>query len=98
VPYGTNRLPTEGWNAELRFGADLFANRCDDVMEPGEPEPVVDEVWQVSGDLELIELPAGECGPARGMLREGMAHSEDGENIALGTLDLSNETWGCFAG
>lgn len=95
---GTYGLPADGWTAELRFGTDLFANWCDDVVEPGEPEPIVNEIWEVGGVFELIELPAGECGPARGTLVEGTARAGDGEEIALGNVELSNETWGCFAG
>jgi hypothetical protein len=92
-------LPDEGWGAELRFGTDLFANWCDDVLEPGEPEPSVDETWPVSGSLEITELPRpGECGLATATLRGAGARSPEGDLRALGDLDLRNETWGCFAG
>jgi hypothetical protein len=85
--------------SELQFGADLFANWCDDVLEPGEPEPVTDEVWRVSGTLDITSLPAaGECGPAEGTLIGAVARTEDGDEIVLGDLDLQNDSWGCFAG
>ena len=32
-------LPDPAWDAQLVDGRDLYANWCDDVMEPGEPEP-----------------------------------------------------------
>ncbi|HXV70520.1 MAG TPA: hypothetical protein VEB69_03890 [Acidimicrobiia bacterium] len=99
VPAGTHQLPSEAWVSELQFGTDLFANWCDDVLEPGEPEPVTEEVWQISGTLEILSLPAtGECGPAAGMLSGAVARSEDGDEIVIGDLDLVNDSWGCFAG
>jgi hypothetical protein len=99
VPAGTHQLPSEAWVSELQFGADLFANWCDDVLEPGEPEPVTDEVWRVSGTLDITSVPAaGECGPAEGTLIGAVARTEDGDEIVLGDLDLQNDSWGCFAG
>lgn len=55
----SSTLTSDIWRAELQFGADLFANWCDDVIEPGEPEPEVEERWEVSGGLET-EAPSGE--------------------------------------
>ena len=99
VPAGTHQLPSEAWVSELQFGTDLFANWCDDVMEPGEPEPVTEEIWLVSGRLEISSLPApGECGPASGSLTGAVARNEAGEEIPLGDIDLTNDSWGCFAG
>ena len=99
VPTGAHQLPSETWVSELQFGADLFANWCDDVLEPGEPEPVTDEVWRVSGKLEITTLPAaGECGPAVGLLTGAVARNESGDEIVLGDIDLHNDSWGCFAG
>lgn len=99
VPAGAHRLPSEGWVSELQFGTDLFANWCDDVIEPGEPEPMTEEIWRVSGTLEILSLPASEgCGPASATLTSAVARNEDGDEIVLGDLDLSNESWGCFAG
>jgi hypothetical protein len=99
VPAGTHQLPTDAWVSELQFGSDLFANWCDDVLEPGEPEPVTDEVWRVSGTLEITSLPpGGECGPATGVLTAAVARNEVGDEIVLGDIDLHNDSWGCFAG
>jgi hypothetical protein len=89
----------QAWNGELRFGADLFANWCDDVMEPGEPTPVIDETWAVTGRVDVVELPAaGECGPATANLTDVVATSPEGEEMPLGDLNAHNEFWGCFAG
>lgn len=99
IPTGTHQLPSDDWVSELQFGADLFANWCDDVLEPGEPEQVTDEVWRVSGTLEITALPvAGECGLATGTLTGAVARTESGDEIVLGDIDLQNDSWGCFAG
>lgn len=99
VPAGRHQLPSDAWVSELQFGADLFANWCDDVMEPGEPEPVTDEVWQVSGTLDITSLPTpGECGPATGTLTGAVARNDIGDEIPLGDIELVNDSWGCFAG
>lgn len=93
------RLSDRAWQAELRFGSDLFANWCDDVIEPEEPEPVIDEVWRVSGQIHVTGLPpAGRCGPASATLSDLVARNAEGEVISLGDLEVENEAWGCFAG
>ena len=40
-------VPSVIWSGRVDVGTDLFANWCDDVVEPGEPEPVVTETWQI---------------------------------------------------
>ncbi|HWB88767.1 MAG TPA: hypothetical protein VG872_06095 [Acidimicrobiia bacterium] len=96
---GTFQLPDDEWTSELTYGMDLFANWCDDVIEPGEPEPLIGQTWSVEGVLQVISLPPnGQCGPARARLQQAMATSPDGERIDLGELDLVNDSWGCFAG
>jgi hypothetical protein len=93
------QLTDRAWQAELRFGSDLFANWCDDVIEPGEPEPVIDEVWRVSGQIDVTGLPpAGQCGPASATLSGLTARNAEGEVIPLGDLEVENQAWGCFAG
>lgn len=94
-----SELSGDTWSAKLEAGQDLFANWCDDVLEPGEPTPEVREVWEVSGDIEVTGLPEpGECGPATAHLTGLEARNDDGDVIALGDLDVGNEFWGCFAG
>lgn len=91
-------LSNDAWSAELEAGQDLFANWCDDVLEPGEPTPEIEEVWQVSGTIEIAELPtAGQCGPATATLT-GIEARDDGDVISLGEFDVENEFWGCIAG
>lgn len=92
-------LSGDTWSAELEAGRDLFANWCDDVLEPDEPTPEIDQVWDVSGDIEVAGLPdPGGCGPAIAHLTGLEAHNDNGEVISLGDLDVENEFWGCFAG
>ncbi|MFP4073351.1 MAG: hypothetical protein ACLFVZ_04870 [Actinomycetota bacterium] len=92
-------LSSDTWSAKLEGGEDLFANWCDDVLEPGEPTPEVSEVWEVSGDIEVTDLPdPGACGPATASLSGLEAHNDSGDVIPLGDFDVENEFWGCFAG
>lgn len=97
----TSQLNDEVWNAELRFGSDLFANWCDDVLEPGEPTPQVEETWDVSGTVTITESPdqAG-CGlgSAGATLTELTADGPEGEIMELEDVDVVNEHWGCVAG
>jgi hypothetical protein len=95
----TSQLTDETWSARLELGVDLFANWCDDVLEPGEPTPVVDETWNVSGTIEIMSLPdPGTCGTASAHLSGVTARDSDGNALPLGDLDVTNEAWGCFAG
>lgn len=94
-----SQLSTGAWRADLQFGSDLFANWCDDVLEPDEPTPEIEEVWDLTGTIEINQLPpAGECGRATGRLTDVVAHGPDDETLTLGDLDVTNEFWGCFAG
>ena len=96
---GTFQVPGDEWTGELTFGRDLFSNWCDDVIEPGEPEPVVEETWPVEGVLQVVSLPPGaQCGEARARLQQAVAIGSDGRRLDLGDIDLVNESWGCFAG
>lgn len=95
----TADLPSESWRAVLDEGSDLFANWCDDVLEPDEPTPEVVETWEVSGSIEVVSLPeAGQCGPATARLTDLVATDSEGATMSLGDLELTNEAWGCLAG
>jgi hypothetical protein len=95
----TSRLEDGTWRAELRFGTDLFANWCDDVLEPGEPTPEVGEIWQLTGTIEINQLPPpGQVGQASATLSEVEARGPNNELIAFDVFDIENEFWGTFAG
>lgn len=94
----TSRLDDDTWLAELRFGTDLFANWCDDVLEPGEPTPEVGETWQLSGTIEINELPPAGHGPASATLTGVEAHGPNNELVAFDVLEIENQFWGTVAG
>ena len=93
------QLPGAAWDADLTMGRDLFSNWCDDVIEPGEPEVVIDKAYSVWGRLVIDELPeAGTCGPASGTLFDASYLNDVDQRIELGDIALTNDSWGCFAG
>ncbi len=95
----SSSLEGDVWRAELQFGSDLFANWCDDVLEPGEPIPDVEQTWTVMGTIVITGLPpAGDCGPATARLTSLEAQRDGGETLPLGDLEVENGFWGCFAG
>lgn len=96
---GVVTLPAPEWTVTLRFGEDLFANWCDDVMEAGEPEPVVTEAWDVvEGRLEVAVPAGGGQGPATLTATGLVAQRPDGALVPLGDITIVNEWYGTFAG
>lgn len=94
-------LPHPDWRAELVDGRDLYANWCDDVIEPGEPEPRQVRVLPVvSGALEIIgEPPQPFDGGPLSVRATGLAVDVgDGTTHALGDIEIENPSWGFFAG
>jgi hypothetical protein len=92
-------LPDPAWDADLTFGYDLFSNWCDDVIEPDEPEVVIQQSLPVTGRLVIESLPEpGTCGPATGTLFGAEYTSENDGTVSLGDIELTNDFWGCFAG
>jgi hypothetical protein len=83
-------------NGTVRFGRDLMANWCDDVIEEGEPEPVIDEEWEiVDGVLELTHT---DNRLAIGTFVDVVAEDPDGDEHDLGDVEVANGMWGFFAG
>lgn len=86
------------WSAEIRFGRDLFANWCDDVIEPGEPEPFVGATWTVTaGTLTITQADAATSQAtleATGLV----AADADGNEYEVGDITVVNTSWGMFAG
>jgi hypothetical protein len=95
-------LPAADWVATISTGVDLFANWCDDVIEPDEPTPITDEVWTlVAGTLTTTSEPgAGSCGGGEvtATLSDATAEAADGTRVDLDDVELRNSGWGCFAG
>lgn len=100
-PSASVSLPDPAWQAQLVDGRDLYANWCDDVMEPGEPVPQQVRVLPVvSGTLEIIGEPPQ---PLEGGVLEVRATDlvvdvGDGETHSLGDIEIQNPSWGFFAG
>jgi hypothetical protein len=80
--------------AEVRFGTDLMANWCDDVIEIDEPEARVDERWTIVGGTVTITI----AGQTTGELRDIVARTADGRDYPLGNATITNTAWGQFAG
>ncbi len=94
-------LPDPAWTAEMVDGRDLYANWCDDVIEPGEPEPQRARVLPVvSGELEIIgEPPAPFQGGSLSVRASNLVLDiGGGETHALGDVEIVNPSWGFFAG
>jgi hypothetical protein len=94
-------VPSELWDGYVRVGRNLFANWCDDVVEPGELLPEETQRWTVvTGDLRITgEPPVQGCGPLAMTATGLQARSPDGTStVALPDLELTNPSWGCFAG
>jgi hypothetical protein len=94
-------LPDDAWDATVLIGEDLYANWCDDVLEPGEPEPAVNERWPITaGTITLLApAPADVCPHEARATATGLeATRPDGATVELGGRELVNDGWGCFAG
>lgn len=96
---GTVDLSGGDWTGELVMGRDLFAQWCDDAVEPGEPEVVEEARWPVvSGTLVWEATGTGQCdGPATARLTDAAVQVDDG-TLPLPDLELHNDFFGCFAG
>lgn len=94
-------VPSGAYMVEVNVGHDLFANWCDDVIEPGEPTPLVAEDWPaVAGQIEVVAQPTGPCnGQPVTIAITGLAvERPDGQRVEVGDLTITNDAWGCFAG
>ena len=94
-------FPSADWSASITTGVDLFANWCDDVLEPDEPTPITDETWElVGGTLTVTSGTPADCAgeTVTATLTGAVAESSTGEQITLDDIELTNTGWGCFAG
>lgn len=95
----SSRLPDPAWSARFDVGKDLFANWCDDVIEPDEPERIVLEEWDViEGTIEITSLPGEDGGPATAALRGIVILGPQGQTVQVPDMDVTNRGWGFFAG
>jgi hypothetical protein len=102
LPASAAVAPGGPWTVELRFGRDLFANWCDDVVEPDEPEPAVDRTFTgVAGTLAFVgAVPAErfDCPQEVEVEATDLVVADGDTTIELGSGRLVNTSWGCFAG
>lgn len=94
-------LPSEMWDVRLIDGQDLYANWCDDVIEPGEAEPlVVRSLDVVRGSLGVIGDPPAEFqgGVLRLRATDLAVELPDGTLVELGDIEIENPSYGFFAG
>lgn len=105
---GEVALPDDRWLAYVETGEDLFANWCDDVVVPDDPEPVTEASYTITGGTMTV-TPAGADGGSDGSSDAGPdaftaeltdieVEGPDGSVVELGGLTTTNELWGVYAG
>jgi hypothetical protein len=92
-------LPDPAWNVKVLYGRDLFANWCDDVIEPGEPEPLTfSEISLDSGTITPVVIPEdGGVGVASIEVSGLRTEGPDGP-VVVADMTIDNPQWGMFAG
>lgn len=93
---GQVELPDPRWIAYVETGEDLFANWCDDVVGPDEPEPVVDQHLDLTGGTMTVTQDGPERFTAE--LTDVAVETADGTVVELGRTTTTNELWGRYAG
>ncbi len=93
-------FPDKTWNASIVIGNDLLANNCDDVIEPDEPEAYSVANWSLSaGTLTFTPPDDPTCvGASVAASLDGAVVETPTGELALGSLMIVNEAFGCFAG
>ena len=102
APPAQVQLPDPSWSAEVWVGTDLFASWCDDVLEPGEPTPRVDQRFDVTGGtLTIADPPPGAAAcpsTVTAVARRLEVVLPDGSTTTFPELTITNDAWGCYAG
>lgn len=101
IEAGTITLPDARFSAVVQAGQQLFANHCDDVLEWFEPNPEVAATWPIIGGS--FDYPgsdgSGDCGQgAITTTLVGAVVDVDGTAVELGSIEIENRSFGCFAG
>lgn len=98
IPAGHVDLEQADVVATVTFGADLFSNHCDDVIEAHEPTPRVVAEWPVvAGKFEMPPYDSSVAGPLTIVLRDGIVQTESGA-IHLEPIEMDHGCYGCFPG
>lgn len=95
-------LPDPRWSAELLVGTDLYANWCDDVIGPDEPEPRVTARYEiVGGSIAIIGEPPGEPFQPTELTLEASGlevRTDERTSETIGDVVIVNSSYGVFAG
>lgn len=95
---GTEELGGD-WTGELVAGSDLFAQWCDDVVTPDEPEVVEAATWEVDGTLTWeLEDGDGQCPSVATATLTDASVTVDEEAVPTADVEFRNEYFGCVAG
>jgi len=98
IPAGHIDLEQADVVATVTFGADLFSNHCDDVIEAHEPAPRVVTEWPVvAGNFEMPTYDSSVAGPLTIVLRGAIVQTESG-TILLEPIEMGHDCYGCFPG
>lgn len=95
-------FPSESWEGYVVIGRDLLINHCDDVVEPDEPERIIDATWPLVAGTLSFDAPSAEgicnsSGDVEATLNGAAAQSASGI-VGLKDLVIVNSSYGCFAG
>ncbi len=97
---GPVTLPDDRFEAFVEIGSNLFSNNCDDVFEWFEPERRSTAKFEiVSGTFTYPDAADQACGgpPKTISFTDVVVALPDGE-VTLGTLEITNRSFGCLAG
>ena len=98
---GPVTLPDDRFEAVVEIGSNLFSNNCDDVFEWFEPERRSAAKFEiVSGTFTYPDAADRACtgGPPETITVTDIAVAVPDGEVTLGTLEITNTSFGCLAG
>ncbi len=101
IPPPSAPAADDHWVVEVVFGRDLFANWCDDVIEPGEAQADIQRTFTaVAGTVTIVgDLPVADtCPQAVTTEITDLVVADGTTRLDVGSLTVTNDSYGCFAG
>ena len=98
---GPVTLPDDRFEAFVEIGSNLFSNNCDDVFEWFEPERRSAAKFEiVSGTFTYPDAADRACtgGPPETITVTDVVVALPNGEVTLGTLEITNRSFGCLAG
>jgi hypothetical protein len=98
---GPVTLPDDRFDAFVEVGSNLFSNNCDDVIEWFEPERrSVAKYEIVSGTFTYPDAADLACagGPPKTITVTDVVVAVPEGEVTLGTIEITNKSFGCLAG